>query len=214
MLILPPTIGHHYRNKALSYRTEHRYAEASEAAILAAKLNPWSVANHLLMESLLFLRNGDPYNSSRQVAELGAVFPKDPRPIQRAIWLLEQTNPQELSPNLKDKMKLQLLRELGNRTPKDALVWKQIAEIHFERSDIENATTSLNTCLDLEPNCSNCLAMKADLLFREGKVSEAKLAARSALEANDHAPKRVRNRHAQILSLSQKMKKISENLSQ
>ena len=116
-LILPPTIGHHYRNKAISYRAEHHYAEASEAAILAAKLNPWSVANHLLMESLLFLRNGDAYNASRQVAELGALFPKDPRPIQRAIWLLDQTKPQELSPNLKDKMKLQLLRELGNRTP-------------------------------------------------------------------------------------------------
>ena len=55
--------------------------------------------------------------------------------------------------------------------------------------------------------------MKADLLFRGGQVSEARLAARSALEADDHSPKRVRNRHAQILSLSPKTRKISENLS-
>ncbi len=214
LLILPPAIGHHYRHQAISYRAAKNYAAASEAAVLASKLNPWSVANQLLKESLLFLRNGDPYTASRQIAELGAVFPKDPRPIDRAIWLLDQTKPQELSPTLKDKMKLQLLEELGNRTPKDALVWKRIAEIHFKRSDIENATTALDTCLKIEPHCSTCLAMKADLLYREGNFSEARLSARLAIEANEHAPKRVRNRHAQILSLSPKMRKIIKNISQ
>ena len=208
LTLVPITVGHYFSNQAVALRAQGRYPQASQAATLAAKWNPWSLGNHLLRESLLFLVNGDPYKASRQVAELSPRFPKDPRPFKRSIWLLDQTSPQELPPHRKSEMKIQLLHELSLRTPKDALVWKQLATLYLASLQENKATNMLERCLDVEPKCADCLSMLADIYSRQGELPKAKRLARMAIDADLQSPKKINDRHSKILSLSPKARKI------
>ncbi|MED5463761.1 MAG: O-antigen ligase family protein [Myxococcota bacterium] len=206
-LAIPGVLGKHYRTRALHLRSQDNIPGAIESSRLASRWAPWSVATHLLQESLHYKATNDALKSSERLVALADDFPHDPRPLQRALLLLGKISPNEVGPS-RSAIKRKLLKEIINRDPINALAWRDLALIDREDQDLAAAHLSLSRSIEIEPHCASCLAIQADILKQGGNITEAFETAQRALEAHHSSPPKRNEYSTKILHLNPKMKKL------
>ena len=207
-LALPGVVGDHYRTRAVQLRSQRNIPDALESARLAAHWAPWSIGNHLLKESLHYINENEALKSSEQLVDLAAGFPHDPRPVQRALWLLDKISPDDVALSSRSAIRRGLLEELTSRDPINALAWRDLALVNLDERDLNSANLSLSRCVEVEPHCASCLAIQADILKQNGNLPEAIQVAQRALIANKSVPLKMGEYSTKILHLNPKMKKL------
>jgi hypothetical protein len=161
--------------------------EALAYAELSARVTPWSLSAHMLVESLRYLRGDDPMAVGERLVELAARFPASPRPLERAARLLAQQiaghphadgawtdAPSHLS---------QLWAATAARDPRNVSPWVELARAQLLADNRGAARAAVARALVEEPNCARALVLLAWLGAEQDEPAQTRelvLAARRA----------------------------------
>ncbi|MBI3178167.1 MAG: hypothetical protein HYZ27_00815 [Deltaproteobacteria bacterium] len=198
LLAVPGALSRAAMDRATHLRAAGELAPALDAARWGERLAPWSMSAALLAESLRYL-NGEPAAEvGERLIELAEAAPQDPRPLERAVWLLER----HASDEPKGWVAIAQLRtELVRRDPTHALLYDALGQAHARARNSEAARTAYEQAIGVEPHCATALAHMALLAHDRGDPDTAALLAARAWQA--HAQSRYWYGHGRaVLSLS------------
>jgi tetratricopeptide (TPR) repeat protein len=163
--------------------------------------------------------------SDNQAAQRAALFAAlaaarndpDAREIEDRIWsfwrsfaddesreLLEESRQAQLSFNYDEA--LIYMKALVRHQPEFAEGWNQLGYVYFLAGQYDASLTALDRVLELEPMHYAALAGRGIILIQQGKVDEAQIPLKRALQINPWTegaqPDRVRGRHSEAVSLT------------
>ncbi len=185
LLAVPGALSRAAMEHAARLRDAGELAPALRAATWSERLAPWSMGAALMAESLRYL-NGEPAaRVGERLIELAERAPQDPRPLERALWLIEREAPAE---PMAWAAIAELRAELARRDPKNALVLNDLAQAHAKAGDEQAARAAYEAALAIEPNCARSLAHLAVLGHDAGNRETAAHLALRAWQAHAQSP--------------------------
>jgi hypothetical protein len=174
---------------------------ALTAATLATRAAPWNLGPAMLDESLRFTAGKPPMEVVEALIDLGARFPTEPQPLERAVWILESLPPASAADvPARARILVELGTEITRRDPKNALGFAQLGALQARAGNAAAARATYLAGLTIEPSCGACLAALAAYAQRDGRLDEARALGEQARRADDEAS-RVSGRAHEILAV-------------
>lgn len=205
LLALPSVVGVSAMQVAASERDQGNKKAARFWSRLGKQTQPWSLGAQLLDLSLQPTEASSDLDIGQQLVQLAEKFPRDPRPIERLIFLVRTGLNKEASFNW-DVLEV-FYHELHLRDPYNVFVWLGLAETYEHTERFEDATLALEKALAIEPHCATARAKIA--LGLPGPLSH--MWAYSALESESHAAEYT-DRARLVLTLEQPLRRALQDL--
>jgi len=147
-----------------------------------------------------------------ELIDLGARFPDEPEPIERAATIVAALPPADGAQSI-DRWRViaAFWTEVARRDPKNALSFVALGLAQERAGDDVSAEQAFASGVEVEPSCAVCLAHLAGFAHGAGHIEDAQVFAERARRA-DLESTHEQGRAREILSLSPDSLKILASL--